>query len=86
MYIEMFEEIVSICRHDYSGCQDKKGWDHPEKYVDEICILEEKQELTPDKFVEIVQDYLLDFKEQHMFFKSSKKSVEKKRYDVGFKV
>ncbi|MCM3238899.1 S41 family peptidase [Heyndrickxia oleronia] len=85
MYIDMFEEIVSICRLDYSGCQDKKGWDHPEKYVDEICILEEKQELTPDKFVEIVQDYLLDFKEQHMFFKTSKKSVEK-RYDVGFKV
>ncbi|MGE8202956.1 S41 family peptidase [Heyndrickxia sp. NPDC080065] len=85
MYYEIFQEVVSITHHDYSGCLDKKGWDNPEQYLKEIRILEEKKELTPTKFVEIVQDYLLDYKDHHMYFKLSSNSDEK-RYDIGFKV
>jgi len=85
MFKEIFQEIVSICRHDYSGCEDKKGWDNPGVYAKAIQVLEEKNELTPAKFAEIVQDYLLDFKDHHMFFKLITNEAQK-QYDVGFKV
>ncbi|RDV58153.1 S41 family peptidase [Bacillus anthracis] len=69
MYIEIFKEIVSITHHDYSGCIDKKGWDDPTTYLQTIEKLEKQGELTPVQFTEIVRDYLLDFKDNHMFFK-----------------
>lgn len=85
MYKEIFQEIVSICHHDYSGWEDKKGWDSPDVYTKAIQVMEEKNELTPVKFAEIVQDYLLDFKDHHMFFKLVT-NENQKQYDVGFKV
>ncbi|MEF3364741.1 S41 family peptidase [Bacillus anthracis] len=69
MYIEIFKEIVSITHHDYSGCIDKKGWDDPTTYLQTIEKLEKQGELTPVQFTEIVRDYLLDFKDNHMFLK-----------------
>ncbi|MGV3466266.1 MAG: S41 family peptidase [Heyndrickxia sp.] len=85
MYKAIFQEIVSICHHDYSGCEDKKGWDNPDLYAKAIQVLEDKNELTPAKFAEIVQDYLLDFKDHHMFFKLITNETQK-QYDIGFKV
>lgn len=85
MYSEIFTEIVSILHHDYAGCHDKKGWDNPEYYAKKINILEAKNELTPALFVEIAQDYLLDFKDRHMYFILSN-SVNQKNYTNGFKV
>ncbi|MED3398249.1 S41 family peptidase [Bacillus wiedmannii] len=69
MYTEIFKEIVSITHHDYSGCIDKKGWDDPTTYLQTVEKLEKQGELTPVQFTEIVRDYLLDFKDNHMFFK-----------------
>ncbi|REJ19901.1 MAG: hypothetical protein C6W57_00655 [Caldibacillus debilis] len=68
MYEEIFLEVVSIVRNDYAGCLDKKGWDRPEPYLETIRRLEAQQALTPAKFHELVQDYLLDFKDPHMYF------------------
>ncbi|AAP26111.1 MULTISPECIES: S41 family peptidase [Bacillus] len=84
MYIEIFKEIVSITHHDYSGCIDKKGWDDPTTYLQTIEKLEKQGELTPVQFTEIVRDYLLDFKDNHMFFKMI--SNNQTLNGVGFQV
>lgn len=68
-YLEIFDEIVSVTHHDYSGCIDKKGWDHPDLYRNQIDELVQNNQLTPEKFKEIVDDYLLDFKDSHMYFR-----------------
>ncbi|MBP1968376.1 C-terminal processing protease CtpA/Prc [Virgibacillus natechei] len=85
MYAEIFNEVVSITHYDYAGCLDKKGWDNPEKYRNKIQKLEEQKELTPAWFTEMVQDYLLDFKDRHMYFRLSE-SGKHKQYNGGFKV
>lgn len=84
-YLEIFEDIVSIIHHDYSGCLDKKGWDSPEVYKRELLELENQQLLDPQKFVQLVSDYLLDLKDQHLFMKLSN-SATSKMMNVGFKV
>ncbi|PGB74976.1 peptidase [Bacillus wiedmannii] len=84
MYTEIFKEVVSITHHDYSGCIDKKGWDDPTTYLQTIEKLEKHGELTPVHFTEIVRDYLLDFKDNHMFFKMY--SNNQPLNSVGFQV
>lgn len=54
-------------------------------YEDKIVNLEKKGELTTSTFTEIVQDYLLDFKDPHLFFLPVK-SDSQKEYDNGFRV
>ncbi|SET01783.1 Peptidase family S41 [Oceanobacillus limi] len=85
MYLEIFDEVVDIMQHDYAGYIDKKGWDDPEKYRNIIRGLEKDNGLTADQFVEIVQDYLLDFKDPHMGFNLIK-SEQQKEYSNGFRV
>ncbi|WP_439019724.1 S41 family peptidase [Bacillus thuringiensis] len=84
MYTEIFKEIVSITHHDYSGCIDKEGWDNPTTYLHTIEQLERHRDLTPVQFTEIVSDYLLDFKDNHMFFKML--SNNQALNSVGFQV
>ncbi|MDA1524958.1 S41 family peptidase [Bacillus cereus] len=84
MYTEIFKEVISITHHDYSGCIDKKGWDDPTTYLQTIEKLEKQGELTPVQFTEIVHDYLLDFKDNHMFFKML--SNNQPLNGVGFQV
>ncbi|MGE7864799.1 S41 family peptidase [Bacillus paramycoides] len=84
MYTEIFKEVVSITHHDYSGCLDKKGWDDPTPYLNKIEQLEKHGELTPVQFTEIVGDYLLDFKDNHIFFKMTSK--KQPLNSVGFQV
>ncbi|HFU7085241.1 TPA: S41 family peptidase [Bacillus cereus] len=84
MYTGIFKEIVSITHHDYSGCIDKKGWDDPTTYLQTIEKLERQGELTPVQFTEIVNDYLLDFKDNHMFFKIL--TSDQPLNNVGFQV
>jgi C-terminal processing protease CtpA/Prc len=85
MYIEIFREIVEIMHYDYSGCIDKKGWDNPKKIEQTILELEKKDKLTSNRFSEIIQDYMLDFKDPHIIFKPIK-SDSQKEYDNGFRV
>ncbi|HDR7612486.1 TPA: peptidase [Bacillus mycoides] len=84
MYTEIFKEVVSITHHDYSGCIDKEGWDDPTTYLQTIEQLEKQEGLTPLQFTEIVSDYLLDFKDNHMFFKMI--SNNQPLNSVGFQV
>ncbi|PDY24708.1 peptidase [Bacillus cereus] len=84
MYTEIFKEVVSITHHDYSGCIDKEGWDDPTTYLQIIAKLERQGELTPVQFTEIVHDYLLDFNDNHMFFKMY--SNNQPLNSVGFQV
>ncbi len=79
MYEQIFEEIVNIIHHDYAGCEDKRGWDDPEKYREKIY----NQNLTAHEFVELVEEYIADLKDPHMFFRLI---GEEKALDIGFKV
>lgn len=66
MYTKIFDEVIDIIHKDYAGFEDKKGWDQPELFKRK---LEEKgNSITPVEFVEIVRDYLVDFKDHHIHF------------------
>ncbi len=80
MYEQIFDEIVEIMHNDYSGCNDKKGWDRPAYFKKQI-----QPDFSPTEFVDLVKDYLLDFKDAHMTFRLSDRSDEKV-YEPGFKV
>lgn len=67
-YSEIFNEIIDITHHDYAGFDEKLGWDRPEIYLEKIERLKDKQEMTPQKFTEIVNDYLISFQDRHMYF------------------
>ncbi|RPF53365.1 S41 family peptidase [Aquisalibacillus elongatus] len=78
MYEQIFEEIVDIVHHDYSGCEDKEGWDEPDIYKQKI-----QQIQTNHEFVNLVEDYLADFQDPHMSFRLI---GDEKNQDVGFRV
>ncbi len=69
MYTEIFDDVISITHNDYFGHLDKKGWDEPEKYRTWIKRMEDEDVLDAGTFQEIVEDYLLDFKDRHMYFR-----------------
>ncbi|TFJ91863.1 S41 family peptidase [Lentibacillus salicampi] len=85
MYLEIFNETVSILHNDYAGCIDKKDWDNPDFYRNKISKRSEQGNMDDEKFTGIVQDYLLDFKDLHMSFKRAAQSEESLQ-DVGFAV
>jgi hypothetical protein len=81
----IFKEIVEIMHHDYAGCNDKKGWDHPNIYFEKMKDLRDRNGLTREHFIDIVRDYLLDFNDHHIHFVDN--SAEKKKpMDRGFRV
>lgn len=84
-YSNIFKEIVEIVHVDYAGCEDKKNWDNPKYYLDLIMQSEESQELSPHKFNEIVNDYLISFQDRHMYF-VFEGSKNAKAHTRGFKV
>ncbi|WP_261129011.1 S41 family peptidase [Bacillus sp. Marseille-Q3570] len=84
MYLTIFDEVVHILHNDYSGCMDKEGWDNPAFYRDQIMKLN-VEENSDETFVQIVQDYLLDFNDLHMSFKYTDEN-KNTHYEVGFTV
>ncbi|MBT2636879.1 S41 family peptidase [Bacillus sp. ISL-39] len=72
----IFKEIVHIMHNDYAGWKDKEGWDRPEHFLGEI---------QGDNFASVVNEYLLDFRDNHIYFTETdaEKNVGK---DRGFKV
>lgn len=78
----MFNEIVHIMNNDYAGWKDKKGCDRPEEFLRKI---EESGELSNKQFQEIVEEYLLDFNDSHVFFIGGNRDEEKPQ-TPGFKV
>ncbi|MFF2753098.1 S41 family peptidase [Psychrobacillus sp. NPDC058041] len=83
MYKEIFEEIISIMHEDYSGCIDKQGWDNPNNFRE--IIKNKNNSFAPNEFIELVKDYLLDFKDNHIHFKCSNQNQEPQQ-ERGFKV
>lgn len=85
MYTKIFQDIVRTMHQDYAGCIDKAGWDRPRFYEDQIRDLEAKGGLSALTFMEIMQDYLLDFRDPHLFFQLIH-SNDRKETDYGFRV
>lgn len=82
--IKVFDRIVEIMHHDYSGFEDKLGWDQPAYFRDKLVDLEERGELTRKAFEAIINDYLYDFRDEHNGIGSTHK--EAPPATVGFKV
>lgn len=83
-YLSIFEEIVKVIENDYSGCEIKKNWGNAEYYRNLLKQACESDELDRKRFKEIVDDYLLDYKDNHIAF-VDKKSVTTLT-DIGFRV
>lgn len=81
----ILEEIIDIMQNDYAGWQDKQGWDHPEKYLQQVDQLEEEGKLDAAAFSKVVENYLRDFKDKHIFFTNQSSSTLPPT-EVGFKV
>lgn len=75
-YREIFHDIVDMMHQDYAGCKDKADWDQPTVYLNQCKDMDET------KFVNLVQSYLLDFKDLHTGFTN----LHKQKKDVGFTV
>lgn len=82
---QVFNEIVHIMRNDYAGCYDKIGCDRPDEYIHEIRRLQAEQLLTDEAVVDLVQDYLMDWNDPHLFFNAIQNKSVKKRHR-GFDV
>lgn len=81
----IFKEIVYIMNNDYAGWKDKKGCDNPEYFLQKIERLRDEKQLSKEVFKEIVDDYLLDFNEQHISFSIDDSQTEKPKVR-GFRV
>lgn len=82
---KVFEEIVYIMNNDYAGWKDKKGYDNPEYFLQKIKKLKDEKQLSKEVFKEIVEDYLLDFNDQHIYFAIANSQTEKTKVR-GFQV
>lgn len=83
-YLSIFEEIVKVIENDYSGCEIKRSWGNAEYYRNLLKQACESDEMDRKRFKEIVDDYLLDYKDNHIAF-VDKKSVTILT-DIGFRV
>ncbi|MGV3489134.1 MAG: S41 family peptidase [Tuberibacillus sp.] len=82
--LHVFDTIVEIMHHDYAGFEDKKGWDRPEYFREKVKGLHAQNPQDRLFFEEIVNDYLLDFKDDHNSLRSVKSDAPP--LSVGFRV
>lgn len=83
-YFEIFKEIIDIMENDYSGCEIKRDWGNSEYYRQLIKKTYTTGELDRSRFKEIVDDYLLDYKDTHVGFSDHK--LKNNPMSIGFKV
>lgn len=83
-YMETFKEIIDILHHDYAGYEEKRSWDDPAHYLEEIERLIFRQQITPQVFTELVNEYLMAFQDRHMSF-NLKGSDDIKATNRGFR-
>ena len=79
---KIFKEIVHIMNNDYAGWKDKQGCDRPEHFIRKI---KDNPSLTKAEFKKIVDDYLLDFNDRHVYFVLESSNSEKAK-SRGFRV
>lgn len=82
--LDIFDEIANIMQNDYSGCVVKKDWSNTEKYKQKLVELQSENMLTREKYKEIVDDYLLDYKDNHVIFLD--KNSKDNNFSLGFSV
>lgn len=85
-YIAIFNEIVEIMHKDYSGCKDKEGWDNPQIYEAEIKAKVGAGDMSGADFKSIVEDYLDEFRDGHVFFNLNGEASEYSDFSNGFSV
>jgi hypothetical protein len=56
---EIFKDIVDIMSVDYSGCHDKRAYNHPDQY-------NITDRMSEEDFIQEVRSYLLDFQDHHV--------------------
>ena len=78
----IFNEIVHIMNHDYAGWKDKNGCDRPAHFIQKV---KDNPLLTKQEFKELVEDYLLDFNDSHVYFLLESSTSEKAK-SRGFRV
>ena len=69
-YTELFNDIRKIIESDYSGFIDKKSKIETDKYVEMI-----KGVRTDNEFLEVVDNYLHQFKDHHLRVYSTNETV-----------
>ncbi|WP_432361719.1 S41 family peptidase [Sporosarcina sp. UB5] len=79
---QIFKEIVQIMQNDYAGWKDKQGCDRPDHFLE---MIKGNDQLSNKEFKEIVEEYLLDFNDQHIHF-IMENTVNEKPKNRGFKV
>ncbi|MFD1739617.1 S41 family peptidase [Bacillus salitolerans] len=82
--LHLFDTIVEIMHHDYAGHKDKEGWDRPDYFRGKLEELDKNDQLTRNRFEQIVGDYLLDFQDEHNVLRSI--LDEAPPTSVGFRV
>ncbi|TFD99445.1 S41 family peptidase [Jeotgalibacillus salarius] len=85
MYVNMFEEIADVMHHDYSGFLDKKGWDQPDLFREQVEALNPADPESRAAFTAIVNDYLLDFRDKHVSFTAADQNGSPSEW-AGFRV
>lgn len=83
-FFKVFDTIVDIMHHDYSGFKDKRGWDDPKRIRRKMKALDNERKLNRLSFEPLVEDYLLDFKDEHNALRSSQEGAP--QTSVGFRV
>ncbi|ASV70214.1 S41 family peptidase [Cytobacillus kochii] len=72
---EIFKDIQEIMKNDYAGCIDKKSVNRPEVYI-------VSNGMSDLRFEETIQDYLLDFRDGHLWFSSKDKTLPNRGFSV----
>lgn len=72
---DIFKDIQNIISHDYAGCIDKKHMNHPKRYT-------VSNDMDDRAFEEVIQDYLLDFGDGHLWFASKDAKLPNRGFSV----
>lgn len=83
-YEAIFDDVTSILNTDYSGYQDKMGWGRPEIYKQRLLESIDNDAMDDTKFERFVSEYLMDYKDGHMFFRGM--AQNKIKNHIGFSV
>ncbi|HAT53722.1 MAG TPA: hypothetical protein DCW31_00455 [Lactobacillus sp.] len=67
--LDIFDRIVTIMHHDYAGFMDKKDWDRPNFFRQQITNVLDINQLS-----DVIEDYLADFRDHHCYLYSPKQT------------
>ena len=68
MYKEIFKEIHHIMQHDYAGWMETKNLVKAADVLQELQELNESGELNDQTFSHVINKYLLNYQDKHVYF------------------